>query len=142
MNDVRFDRDVAPEISVRQVSAERSASVEFWNVAWRVNNRALQPLRILALQLPHGQFRAERSLFEPPIDMAPGGEKGFHTLVRCNEPPGLVTENAFLIFHVIWNAQPWRIFVRVRVVAGSAGIPQAEPVSITTQSVGFSQKDL
>jgi hypothetical protein len=141
MDVIRPNQSYAPEIAVRQVSAEASGSAELWKVAWLVKNRAPQPLRILELQLPHGQFKAEPSVFEPPVDLNPGGEKEFHTVVRCSEPAGLVTENAFLIFHVIWNAQPWRIFVRARVVAASDGMPRAEPESITTQSVGFSQRE-
>jgi hypothetical protein len=131
-----------PEIAVRQLSAEPAGGAGRWYIRWIVSNRALQPLRLAAVRLPHGQFKAERSVFEPAVELKPGGEHEFSTVVCCSEPPGPVTENAFLIFEVIWGARPWRIFARVRVVAGGDGLPDAATESITTQSVGFSQEDL
>jgi hypothetical protein len=142
MDPVRAEQNAGPEVAVRQMSAERSEPAGFWKIGWVVRNRALQPLRILGIRVPHGQFKADPSVFEPGIDLQAGSEKEFYTLVRCDGPPGLVTENAFLIFHVTWDAQPWRIFARVRVVAGADGMPEATTESITTQAVGFSQEDL
>jgi hypothetical protein len=88
--------------------------------------------------MPHGQFKSEEIRFEPPLDLAPGANEQFQTSVRCHEPSGLVTENAFVIFHVIWLAQRWRIFARVSVVVDADGTPAATTESITTQKVGFS----
>jgi len=68
-----------------------------------------------------------------------GASAEFETLVYCKEPPGLVTENAFVIFYVSWLNASWRIFVRVRVQVDAQLAPQAAVESITTQRVGFSE---
>ena len=62
----------------------------------------------------------------------------FQTSVRCDEPAGLVTENAFLIFHAVWLGEPWRIFARVRVEVESNREPKTVVELITTQKIGFS----
>ena len=74
----------------------------------------------------------------PPLDLAPGKGNKFHVSVRCHEPSGLVTENAFVIFQAIWRGEPWRIFARIRVAVRTDGRPETETESITTQKVGFS----
>ena len=72
------------------------------------------------------------------MDLNGGEEVQFRTLVRCDEPSGLVTENAFVIFYVIWRGEPCRIFVRLRVVVNSDGQPETATELTTTQKVGFS----
>ena len=142
MGDSRPDRASAPEIELRQLSAERTGEGGFWKIGWRVKNRGPGRLRIQALRLPHGQFKSDENRFNPEIDLKPGAETQFQTLVRCDEPPGDVTENAFVIFYVLWLEERWRVFARIRVVVSSAGKPQATTESITTQTIGFLQKDL
>jgi hypothetical protein len=72
------------------------------------------------------------------MDLDGGEEVLLRTFVRCGAPTGLVTENAFVIFHVTWRGEPCRIFVRLRVVVNSAGKLETATESITTQRVGFS----
>jgi len=88
--------------------------------------------------LPHGQFKSAERRFDPPLELEEGGQVAFRALVRCDEPPGLVTENAFIIFQVLWCKKPWRIFVRIRVVVEQTGEPGTSVQLITTQRVGFS----
>jgi hypothetical protein len=54
---------------------------------------------------------------------------------------GLVTENAFVIFSVNWLGEPWRVFVRLRVMMTSDGRPETATELITAQKVGFSEVD-
>ena len=88
--------------------------------------------------MPHGQFKSAKLKFEPSLDLAPGEQRDFAVLVRCDEPPGLVTENAFVIFYAVWFNQSWRIFVRLRVVVDSKRVPGTAVELITTQHAGFS----
>jgi hypothetical protein len=132
------DRESGPEIALSQLAAEPNGETGYWSIDWLVENRAAHPLQVLAVRLPHGQFRCKERAFEPPLDFKVGEKREIHTLVGCDEPPSMVTENAFAIFDVLWLDEPWRIFVRLRVVVNSAGKPKAAIESITTQKVGFS----
>lgn len=93
---------------------------------------------ILSARLPHGQFKSAEQRFDPSLELDQGDQVAFRALVRCHEPAGLVTENAFIIFHVLWLKEAWRIFVRIRVVVEQTGKPQTSVQLITTQKVGFS----
>jgi len=126
-----------PKISLVQNSVERNDTLAHWIIGWRVQNLGATPIRILAVRLPHGQFKSEELGFDPPIDLAPGAGSPFSTWVRCDEPSGLVTENAFVIFQANWRGEPWRIFVRLRIVVNEKGEPNATTELITTQEVGF-----
>ena|SRR5438093_1015895 len=131
------ERDSEPQIAVKQVTAE-CETIGCWNISWLVRNLARYPMRIQSVRLPHGQFKSEERRFEPAMDLNGGEELQFRTFVRCDEPPGLVTENAFVIFYVTWLGEPWRIFARFRVVVNSDGKPETATELITTQKVGFS----
>jgi hypothetical protein len=130
-------KDAEPQISLVQNSVERNDTPARWRIGWSVQNLGADPIRILAVRLPHGQFKSEELGFDPPVDLAPGEGRRFSTLVRCDEPPGLVTENAFVIFQANWRGVPWRIFVRLRIVVNGKGGPNATTELITTQEVGF-----
>jgi hypothetical protein len=128
----------APVIALRQDSIEPVGTPGLWNVGWRVENIGAHPIQLLTVRLPHGQFKSEEHCFEPGTELRSGERTWFHVTIRCREPEGLVTENAFLIFHVLWFGETWRIFVRLRVVVNSKGEPQTAIESITTQKAGFS----
>ena len=138
MAGAQSDRENLPQVALTQVSAKRNGVLECWSIGWEIENQGAYSLKILATRLPHGQFKSEEYRFESPLELAPGKKTEFTVSVRCNEPVGLVTENAFVIFHAIWLGEPWRIFVRIRVVVTDDGRPQTETESITTQKVGFS----
>lgn len=142
MEDAGPDRAAEPDIELRQLSAVRNGQLDSWRVAWLLKNKGAHQLLLQAVRLPHGQFKSEERRFEPAVELRPNGERLFETLVQCDEPSGEVTENAFVIFYVISFEEPWRVFVRMRVVVDFEGKPQATTESVTSQKVGFSQKDL
>jgi hypothetical protein len=127
-----------PRIRVEQLFADRHKLPEGWNIGWQVTNSGMDSIRMLAVRLPHGQFKSDELRFAPALNLAPGERTQFQIAVACNEPPGLVTENAFLIFQVIWRAEAWRLFVRTSVVVDEKGRPAAKVESLTTQKIGFS----
>jgi hypothetical protein len=129
---------LAPDIKLSQGATEGDRAGG-WNIAWLVENAGADPLEILAVRLPHGQFKAEERRFAPPLELGPRQSHQFKILVHCDEPAGLVTENAFVIFSVIWRAQPWRIFVRIRVAMASDSKPATAIELVTTQRIGFSE---
>ncbi|HVO91627.1 MAG TPA: hypothetical protein VMT22_02250 [Terriglobales bacterium] len=138
MNGAELETKNAPAILLAQVSAAKNDEVGCWRIGWQVKNQAPQPLTMGAVRLPHGQFKAEELRFSPALRLGPGEVAGFQIAVRCQEPPGLVTENAFVIFSVVWLGEDWRIFVRMRVVINAEGAPETATELITTQKVGFS----
>jgi hypothetical protein len=119
-------------------SSIAAVTAGYWNVRWIVENTGANPLQLETVRLPHGQFRAAEKRFAPSLDLEPGSAAEFDTIVYCNEPTGLVTENAFVIFAASWHGQKWRIFARLRVVVNAQGEPQSVTELVTTQKVGFS----
>ena len=132
---------VEPQVVLTQVSAERHGVMERWNIDWLVENKSANTLHILGVRLPHGQFKSDERRFDPAIELTAGEGRQFQTFVHCNEPAGLVTENAFVIFSVNWLGEPWRVFVRLRVVMTSDDRPETATELITAQKVGFSVVD-
>jgi hypothetical protein len=121
-----------------QVSVEPEEGRGNWKILWRIANLNSQPLELRAVRLPHGQFKSAEQRFSPAIHLAPDDSAEFEVSVSCDEPAGLVTENAFLIFQVVRLDERWRIFTRVRVTVDAIGTPVATTELITTQRVGFS----
>ena len=138
MNGVLPRGESAPEIVLRQLPAERDGARQRWSIAWDIANKGSYAIGISGVRLPHGQFRSDDHRFDPPLDIAPGETRQFDVGVSCDEPAGLVTENAFVIFTARWSGKAWRIFVRIRVIVNAAGKPETETQLITTQQVGFS----
>jgi len=128
-----------PSIGLRQRDARRAISAGLWRIAWSVENRGGDALQIISAKLPHGQFKSEPQNFVPPLNLPAGAAAEFATEVRCDEEPGLITENAFVIFETLWRREPWRVFVRVRVDIARDGSPGAVTQAVTTQQVGFSK---
>ncbi|MBI1995935.1 MAG: hypothetical protein HYU31_10740 [Deltaproteobacteria bacterium] len=131
-------QSAAPPIALNQVSVEPEQAAGNWKILWRIANLNSQPLELRAVRLPHGQFKSAEQRFQPAIHLSPKESAEFEISVCCDEPEGLVTENAFLIFQVTRLGEQWRIFARVRVTVNSTGTPVAATELITTQKVGFS----
>lgn len=127
-----------PEVSLEQIAVEPLEVVGQWRVAWRVVNLSSGPLEIGSARLPHGQFKSEEIRFAPPLLLDTQTDAIFLAEAHCKEPPGLVTENAFVILYVRYEAESWRLFVRIRVTVDEDGVPATTVESITTQQVGFS----
>ena len=132
--------DDGPIISVKQVFISASGTTDVWAAEWTIANKGARAIAILSARLPHGQFKSAEQRFDPPLEISEGGQVAFRALVHCDEPPGLVTENAFIIFQALWCKEPWRIFVRIRVVVKEGGEPQTAVELITTQKIGFSAR--
>ena len=131
-------RASAPDIALRQVSIARHRSIGCWSFSWNVTNTGADPLIIVSARLPHSQFKSKECRFEPPLRLHTGQSGQFEVCVTCNEPAGLVTENAFVIFSAIWAGEAWRIFARISITVNAAGTPETETEMITTQKTGFS----
>jgi hypothetical protein len=127
-----------PQIALRQLAVVRYESTGCWSIGWNITNRAAGPLIVVTVRLPHSQFKSNEHRFEPTLELASGQSGQFEVSVTCNEPAGLVTENAFVIFSVIWAGQAWRIFARIRVTVTADGKPETQTEMITTQKSGFS----
>lgn len=127
-----------PQISLEQVFAKPNGVVGYWHIGWRVENIGAQPVRLASVRLPHGQFKADERKFEPAIELGPRQQTQFQVNVRCREPEGPVTENAFVIFYVLWLGEQWRVFVRLQVAINANGEPETRVELITTQQLGFS----
>jgi len=130
--------EAAPAIALRQVAAERDSATGHWSIAWVIENKNLKRIEILAVRLPHGKFKSEEHRFAPALQLEPGASSRFQLCVSCDEPAGLVTENAFVIFSVIRSGEALRVFVRLRVVVNPGGKLETATELITTQKVGFS----
>ena len=130
--------DNAPGIAADSLHCKRDSDPGRWSCSWRIQNLTDQSLKLFTIRLPHGQFRSQGREFNPSLEVPPGASARIETSVVCDDQPGAVIENAFLILLCEWQAESWRIFVRVRVTVSPEGQP--EPVSelITTQRVGFS----
>ena len=123
---------------MRQVALARDAATNAWHIFWQVENLGSEALEIVSVRLPHGQFKSAEERFAPPLDVPGGKNQQFQSVVHCQEPAGLVSENAFVIFLCRWRGEAWRIFVRIRVTVKANGEPETATELITTQKVGFS----
>jgi hypothetical protein len=105
-----------------------------WTVRWRITNESDRPIRLLAAQHPHSQFRTPETGIDREI--APRASADVTLPVRFSELPGVVVENPFLILR-FRDGGDWRALARVRVTAGRNGEPLAgDSVVLTTQKVG------
>ena len=125
------------KVALWQVSTARDAATHRWNIRWEVENLGSDVLKIVSVRLPHGQFKSDEQRFTPALELAGSAREQFESLVHCEEPAGLATENAFVILHCQWRGETWRIFVRIRVIINTNGEPETATELITTQKVGF-----
>ncbi len=127
-----------PQIDLCQLFARPRGPSGSWEIDWKIENAGAISVQLTAVRLPHGQFKSAEQRFEPAVEVPAGGAAEFTTRVACDEAPGLVTENAFVILSANWLGADWRIFVRIRIVVDARREPKAVAESITTQKVGFS----
>lgn len=132
------EKKSGPRVIVEQLSGRRAASPGEWLVAWRIDNRGEETLRLLSGRLPHSRFRCEERELRAVPALPPNESARLEFPLRCAEPPGTIVENGFLILTVLWREEPWRILARLRISIDREGAPQAATELITTQRVGFS----
>jgi hypothetical protein len=131
--------DDGPKIAVEGTSRGRGTGSDHWLFGWSIQNLSPQALALLAARLPHGKFRSQgERAFHPPLELGTGERAQIETAVFCDEPPGSVIENAFLILSAEWQKREWRLFVRLRVTVNEQGQPQSLTEMVTTQEAGFS----
>ncbi len=123
---------------VEQLSRLRAAGTGKWLVAWRIHNLGEGTLKLLSGRLPHSLFRCDERKLEAVPALRPNESARLEFPVQCQEAPGTIVENAFLILSVLWREEPWRILVRLRVSVSREGAPETTTELITTQRVGFS----
>jgi hypothetical protein len=139
--DVATVSDDEPKVAVEEIPRNKEVGSSRWLFGWRILNLTDQPMRFLSARCPHGQFRSAERSFEPPLHASAHMNATIEMTVLCDEPPGTIVENAFLILAMEWRQDRWRIFVRLRVTVDREGIPGTMPELITTQRVGFSGID-
>lgn len=139
MNDPAGDNPGSdgPQIDVFATSVQPLAVPGQWDVTWTVRNRDPLAIQVHEAWLPHGRFRSARRSYEPPFTIATSGEAQLSFAVACQEEPGAVVENSFVILNVTWRDEPWRIFVRLRVPIGEDRVPAPDTEVISAQQVRF-----
>ncbi len=126
-----------PAVSVQPLTPAPTGTVGMWHVSWRIVNTGDAPIRLEAAWCPHGRFRASRWALSPPPTLLAAESTTVATDVACDEAPGTVVENAFVILRVAWREAPWRILVRLEIRVDARGVPQPAVMAISTQPVGF-----
>src|SRR5438045_56699 len=103
--------DDEPKISLRQISVRSEAEKCSWSITLRVENLSHHSLRLDAARFPHGQFKAGEQQFDSSLLLGNQEAAIFESTIKCEEPPGAIVENAFVIFTSVWKESRWRIFV-------------------------------
>lgn len=130
--------DSGPPVLMEPVSCRAVTEAGRWLAAWRIHNLSDRPLEVVTVRLPHGRFRGQERELDPPPRLAPGESYLLELSVACNEPPGTIVENAFVILRVMWDGKPWRVLARLRINTDAKGVPTNTVELVTTQPIGFS----
>jgi len=134
------DRDGGPNLRIEAVSCRSAGKLGQWIASWRIQNLEHQPAEVLSVWLPHDKFTSERRNFDPPLHLLGMETLALELPVACQEPPGSVVENAFVILQLLWMGRSWRVFARHVVTVDDAGAPQHLCQSVTVQPMGFSPR--
>ena len=105
-----------------------------WRTSWTLSGAAA-PLDLLEAWLPHDHFQGPRQRFDPPLAFDPGSRLELQRTVACQDPPGSVIENAFLILRVRSGQRHWRVFTRLTIRVAVDGVPQQTCEAVTFQKV-------
>ena len=98
-----------------------------WWALWRLRATD-EPLQVLEAWLPHDHFHRPRWRFNPPLVVE---DTVLEAEVSCEDRPGSVIENAFLIL----RTPEQRFFARLTVVVDGDGVPHQRCESVTVQEV-------
>jgi hypothetical protein len=110
-----------PALRVSIVSAQLLRTSHLCDVVWQLENQGSEQVEIEESWLPHGQFRAAREAFVPPLILPVGDAVLHHREVEVVVVPGGLVENAFLILRALYTGDAWRIFVRMNIEAAPDG---------------------
>jgi hypothetical protein len=124
-------------MDVQAVSVRPLGDAGSWDIAWSLRNLGVDPISVREAWLPHGRFRSPRRDYQPPLPIEPGVDAPVTFVVVCDEEPGTVVENAFVILRVDWRGEPWRILARLRVTIDDHRAPAPVTEVISVQSIGF-----
>lgn len=126
-----------PRLEMHPVGPAEGLGNGRWRISWSAENPGLAPLVVHEAWLPHGRFRAHPRRFEPPIRLETGRPCDLTFEVACDEAPGTVVENGFILLRTSWEDAPWRVFVRVTVHVRVGGAPWPVTEAITQQRIQF-----
>jgi len=132
--------DAKPEVVIEPVSRQSGPDPGQWVFGWDVRNVGQAPLTLLQAWQPHGHFRGPRTGLTAHPEIPPGATGRVDLPVACDEPPGTVVENAFLILNAEWRRDAWRILARLRITADASGAPDPTTEDISVQRIGFSRE--
>ena len=133
------EKESGPRVVVNQLSRVRATSLDQWLVVWQIKNLGRETLKILSARLPHSRFRCDEKEFQAAVTLPPKESVRLELPVKCEETPGAIVENAFLILRLLWSGEPWRVLARLRVSVNKEGEPETTTELVTTQRVGFSE---
>jgi hypothetical protein len=126
-----------PLVDLQAVSVRPLGDTGSWEIAWSLRNLGVDPLSVREAWLPHGRFRSPRRDYQPPLPIEPGADTRVAFAVACDEEPGAVVENAFVILRMDWRGEPWRILARLRVAIDDRCAPAPVTEVISVQPIGF-----
>ena len=132
-----FTPDGTLALDIGGVASAGAGLPNAWWITWLLVNRGPDPLELLEAWLPHDQFCAGRSAFDPPTLLPPGEGAVFDDEVYCPGAPGETVENAFLILRTRSSGQDRRVFARLRIEHTADGRIRPVLESLTTTPVGF-----
>ncbi len=125
-----------PQVQIEAVACRKTGFAGHWLVSWHIETPEEQTLEIQAAWLPHDKFHSDRQGFEPPLHLNKKESATLELLVACEEPPGAVVENAFVILQLVWLGQSWRAFARHHVAVDMGGVPQPGCEAVTVHPIG------
>ena len=135
-----LDANREPVLNVQPAPCRAGAGPGRWLASWRLENRSEAPVQIVEAWLPHGRFLGDNLRLEPPLALDPGEAAELELEAACDEAPGTVVENTFLILRLVWRGQVWRLLARHRIEVGPDGMPRPVCEVISVHRVGFSEE--
>ena len=129
-----------PNLGIEALACQATGEAGRWLASWRIQNLERQAVEILSTWLPHDKFASPRREFGPPLRLPGNDSLDLEVPVACEEAPGSVVENAFLILQVLWRRRSWRVLARQLVSVDSGGSLQHRCETVTVQPVGFSSQ--
>ena len=126
-----------PKLGVEALFCDPAGTEGCWSASWRIRNLSQQRVEIVSVWLPHDNFASRRRVFNTPLRLPSMDSEVLEIHVACDELPGSVVENAFVILQLEMDGRTWRVFARHRIALDDAGVPHHKCQSVTVHPVGF-----